>query len=326
MYYLGIDIGGTKCAVSLGCDSGENFAVCDKVKFPTAGKTPYEVLDMFILESEKLLAKHSFKFSDISGIGISCGGPLDAKKGIVMSPPNLPGWDDIHVTEFFEEKTGVPAKLQNDANACAVAEWLFGAGKGFNNVIFLTFGTGLGAGLILDGKLYSGTSDMAGEIGHVRLTEGGPIGFGKFGSCEGYCSGGGIAQLGKMAVTEALARGEKPRLLEVAGNIENIDAKVIGDLAEKENDEFCLEIYRKCGEKLGVTLSILVDILNPERIILGGVFMRSHGIITPAMDKVMKKECLSYALDVCKVVPAGLGESIGDYAALSLAVLAAKGE
>lgn len=326
MYYLGIDIGGTKCAVSLGKDVEDNFAVIDKVKFPTAGKSPEEVLDMFISESVKLLASYSLTFSDVAGLGISCGGPLDAKKGIIMSPPNLPGWDDIRVKEFFEKNTGVPSKLQNDANACAVAEWLFGAGKGFDNVVFLTFGTGLGAGLILDGKLYSGTNDMAGEIGHVRLTEGGPIGYGKFGSCEGYCSGGGIAQLGKIAVTEALARGEKPKLLHVAGSIENIDAKVIGDLAEKENDEFCLDIYRKCGEKLGTTLSILVDILNPERIILGGVFMRSHGIIVPAMEKVMKNECLSYALDVCKVVPAGLGEHIGDYAALSLATLAAKGE
>jgi len=165
---------------------------------------------------------------------------------------------------------------------------------------------------------------MAGEIGHVRLTEGGPFGFGKYGSCEGYCSGGGIAQLGRLAVTEALARGETPKLLRVAGSLENISAKNIGDLAEKENDEFCLEIYRNCGEKLGRTLSILVDILNPERIILGGVFMRSSGLIVPSMEKVMKKECLSYSLDVCKVVPAGLGENIGDYAALSLAALAAK--
>lgn len=326
MYYLGIDIGGTKCAVSLGSDVGESFSVCDKAKFLTEGKTPYEVLDMFISESKKLIWAHSLEFSDISGLGISCGGPLDAKRGIIMSPPNLPGWDNIHVTEFFKEKTGIPAKLQNDANACAVAEWLFGAGRGFDNVVFLTFGTGLGAGLILDGRLYSGTSDMAGEIGHIRLTDGGPIGYGKYGSCEGYCSGGGIAQLGKFAVTESLSRGEKPKLLEAAGSIDNINAKIIGDLAEKENDEFCLEIYRKCGEKLGTTLSIIVDLLNPQRIILGGVFMRSHALIVPEMDKVMKRECLSYALNVCRVVPAGLGENVGDYAALSLATLAARGE
>lgn len=324
MYYLGIDIGGTKCAVSLGLDSADDFIIKDKEKFPTAGNTPYEVLDKFLLHAKELIARHGLTFSDISGIGVSCGGPLDAEKGIILSPPNLPGWDRIPVKEFFEKNTGVKTKLQNDANACAVAEWLFGAGKGFKNVVFLTFGTGLGAGLILDGRLYSGTSDMAGEIGHVRLTDYGPFGFGKYGSCEGYCSGGGIAQLGRLAVNEALAAGKTPRLLEVAGSIENISAKIIGDLAETEGDEFCLEIYRKCGEKLGQTLSIIVDLLNPERIILGGVFMRSSGIIVPAMDKVMKEECLSYSLDVCKVVPAGLGEKIGDFAALSLAKLASE--
>ncbi len=324
MYYLGIDIGGTKCAVSLGCEIEKDFSICDKVKFLTADKTPGEVLDMFLLESKRLLTSHGLGFSDVSGIGISCGGPLDAKRGIIMSPPNLPGWDEVHITEFFEKNTGITTKLQNDANACAVAEWLFGAGKGLGNVVFLTFGTGLGAGLILDGRLYSGTNDMAGEIGHVRLTEGGPIGYGKFGSCEGYCSGGGIAQLGRIAVTEALARGEKPKLLKVAGSMDKIDAKLIAELAESEKDELCLEVYRKCGEKLGQTLSILVDILNPEMIILGGVFMRSHHLLVPSMEKVMKNECLSYAKKVCRIAPAGLGENIGDYAALSLATLAAK--
>lgn len=322
-YYIGIDIGGTKCAVSIGLSDGENIDIVAKEKFPTEGKTPHEVLDIFAETSREMLAKLGLDFSDSCGIGVSCGGPLDASRGVVMSPPNLPGWDDIHVVEFFEEKTGIPTKLQNDANACAVAEWLFGAGKGFKNVVFLTFGTGLGAGLILDGALYSGTNDNAGEIGHVRLTKGGPVGYGKAGSCEGYCSGAGIAKLGVMAVNEALERGEKPKLLTAAGGADGITAKLISDLA-KDGDRFCLDIFERCGRKLGETLSILVDILNPERIILGGVFMRSSELLVPEMDRVMKEECLGYALDVCKVVPAGLGESIGDYAALSLAVLAEK--
>ena len=326
MYYIGIDIGGTKCAVSLGEGAGDgNISIIDKVKFPTAGKTPSEVLDMFFSECERIVSAHGIAFSDVGGIGVSCGGPLDAERGIVMSPPNLPDWDDIHVKEFFEKKTGVKTKLQNDANACAVAEWLFGAGRGAKNVVFLTFGTGLGAGLILDGHLYSGTSDMAGEIGHVRLRKEGPVGYGKAGSCEGFCSGAGIAKLGIMAVEEALARGETPRLLAEAGSIENINAKIIADLAHA-GDPLCVGVYEKCGRMLGETLSIIVDLLNPEKIILGGVFMRSAYLLTAEAERVMKEECLSYALDVCRIVPAGLGENIGDYAALSLAVLAEKGE
>lgn len=325
MYYIGIDIGGTKCALSLGRESdGLKPDILDKTVFSTAGKTPNDVLDMFLYEAEKTLHACGLSFSDVGGLGISCGGPLDASRGIIMSPPNLPGWDNIHITEFFEKHTAIKSKLQNDANACAAAEWLFGAGKGFSNVVFLTFGTGLGAGLILDGRLYSGTCDMAGEVGHVRLAPRGPIGYGKLGSAEGFCSGGGIARMGQHAVKEALRHGEYPRLLEIAGTMENITAKLMAELAETEHDELCLRIYRECGKKLGMLLSIIVDILNPERIILGGVFMRSASLIAPSMEKVMKEECLPLSEKACKVVPACLGENIGDYAALSLAMLAAR--
>ena len=104
-------------------------------------------------------------------MGISCGGPLDASSGVILSPPNLPGWDNVKIVQMIEEKFGVPCGLQNDANACALAEWRFGAGKGTKNMIFLTFGTGMGAGLILDGKLYAGTNGMAGEIRDPSATE-----------------------------------------------------------------------------------------------------------------------------------------------------------
>ena len=129
-------------------------------------------------------------------IGISCGGPLDSRRGVIMGPPNLPGWDDVYIVRQIENHYGVQAHLQNDANACAVAEWKFGAGRGKQNVVFMTFGTGLGAGLILDGKLYSGTNDNAGELGHIRLDRFGPVGFGKAGSFEGFCSGRRIARFG----------------------------------------------------------------------------------------------------------------------------------
>ena len=158
MKYIGIDIGGTKCAVSLGEDDGRELKIIDKSKFPTAGKKPETVLDEFMLNLDLLLAKYDLKYSDFDGIGISCGGPLNSETGIIMSPPNLPGWDDVHAVEYFTEKTKLPCNLQNDANACAVAEWKYGAGKGTKNMIFMTFGTGLGAGLILNGRLYSGAA------------------------------------------------------------------------------------------------------------------------------------------------------------------------
>lgn len=147
MLLCGIDIGGTKCALSIGkADDKGNIEILYKEKFATL--PPYETLSKFgdILEGQ-------MKTYKIDGIGISCGGPLDSKRGVIMSPPNLPGWDNVEAVKYFGDRFGIPNVIQNDANACAYAEYKFGAGRGYRNVVFLTFGTGLGAGLILDGKL-----------------------------------------------------------------------------------------------------------------------------------------------------------------------------
>ena len=193
---LGFDIGGTKCAAILGKIDGDAITVVDKKIYATAEMpTPFACIERFCQEAESLLKAYPEAIP--SSIGISCGGPLDSKKGIVMSPPNLPGWDNIPVCQLLKQHFSMPVRLCNDADACAVAEWKFGAGRGVENMAFLTFGTGLGAGLILNGNLYSGASGMAGECGHIRLAEDGPSGYGKNGSFEGFCSGGGIGRMGR---------------------------------------------------------------------------------------------------------------------------------
>ena len=149
---IGFDIGGTKCAVCIGHEENGDLQILNKKSIPTDPSiSAYEMIERMCALAEEMT-------DQIDCIGISCGGPLDSKRGIIQSPPNLPGWDDIKIVEYLENKYGCKAYLQNDANACAVAEWKYGAGKGCENMIFLTFGTGLGAGLILDGKLYAGTS------------------------------------------------------------------------------------------------------------------------------------------------------------------------
>ena len=151
MKILGFDIGGTKCAVMTANWDGKEIELLKKDKCQTdRSLTPTQIIDKLIAMADKILDGKP------EAIGISCGGPLDSKKGVIMSPPNLPGWDNVEIVKQLEAHYGVPAHLQNDANACAVAEWKFGAGRGCRNVVFMTFGTGLGAGLILDGKLYSG--------------------------------------------------------------------------------------------------------------------------------------------------------------------------
>ena len=176
-YYIGIDIGGTKCALIAGT---EQMEILHRVKFATHTNHWPDYAITKILESIKEIQK-KIENRNLKAIGISCGGPLNSKTGIIHSPPNLPGWDNIPIVDIIKEKTNTPTFIQNDANACALAEWKFGAGKGSNNMVFLTFGTGLGAGLILDGKLYTGTSDSAGEVGHIRLNDDGPIGHNKAG-------------------------------------------------------------------------------------------------------------------------------------------------
>ena len=309
---VGFDIGGTKCAVCIGCEVDGELYIQDKRMISTDHSiSPYEMIDRMCALMEDMT-------SEVDCIGISCGGPLDSKKGIIQSPPNLPGWDDIHIVSYLEDRYGCKAYLQNDANACAVAEWKYGAGKGCENMIFLTFGTGLGAGLILDGRLYTGTTDMAGECGHVRLSQFGPIGFGKAGSFEGFCSGNGIAQLGQMMAREKLQMGESVSYCKTWSELD--------DITECANEGFndAKEVYQLCGTMLGQGLAILIDLLNPERIVLGSVFQRSEHLLRQGMEQILEKECLSAAYHVCQVVPALLEDNIGDYAALAVASMGGK--
>ena len=298
MNLLGFDIGGTKCAVIYGQGDADNVEIIEKIKMPTDLSISPEEMIQRLIDAAK-------KFSKPDYTGVSCGGPLSSETGVIMGPPNLPGWDDVHIVEILEKEYGVPSGLQNDANACALAEWRYGAGRGTKNMAFLTFGTGLGAGLILDGRLYAGTNDNAGECGHIRLADEGPVGFGKAGSFEGFCSGGGIAQIGK-------ALGEKNPQCAFYGDY---TAKAIGDAAEA-GDETALEVYKISGEMLGRGLSILIDLLNPQKIVIGSIFERSRDLLWPHCKKYIDKEALDGAAAVCEVVPAALGNSIGDYAAL----------
>lgn len=282
--YIGIDIGGTKCAVVRGDQAGD---LLEKAVFPTADRD--KTLELIAAHTEDLWTEQ------VAAIGVSCGGPLDSRRGVILGPPNLPGWDCVPITELLTKHFAVPVFLKNDADACALAEWRFGAGRGTENMIFLTFGTGLGAGLILGGRLYEGACGMAGEVGHVRLFEGGHVGYGKAGSYEGYCSGGGIAQYG-------LGSG-----LELAGRAEMGDRRA-------------LEVWRETGSCLGRLLAMLIDILNPEVIVIGSIFARAGIFMKETMNQMLAVEALKPSRERCRVVPSELGEALGDKAALIAAM------
>jgi glucokinase len=316
---LGFDIGGTKCAVSVGFEKDGELTVQNKKVIPTDHTvSAYEMIDRMCELAESMT-------DDFSCIGISCGGPLDSKRGVILSPPNLPDWNEVHITDILSERFGIPAYLCNDANACALAEWKYGAGVGTKNMIFLTFGTGLGAGLILNSKLYTGATNFAGEIGHVRLDRHGPVGYGKSGSAEGFCSGNGIAQLARTRVMEQLQSGNVTSLAATANEVATITAKDVA-MAASRGDALALAVFEEVGEQFGRTLAILTDLLNPELIVAGGVYMRAHQWIDDAMWRTLRREALSGAADALRVLPSQLGEKIGDYAALTVAVNGLKNE
>lgn len=308
----GFDIGGTKCAVVLGRAEGSTVTIVGKRRFLTPGPFERTLSDL----EAALAALLEQDGGQLEAIGVSCGGPLNSRTGRVLSPPNLPGWDDVDVVSPLATRWGVPVALENDANAGALAEWRWGSGRGLDNVVFLTFGTGMGAGLILNGKLYRGAVDLAGEVGHLRLAPTGPVGFGKAGSFEGFCSGSGIAQLARLRLREWIANGKSSTLgLNAEGSI---SAEQVGAAADG-GDALAEAIWQEVGHWLGHGIAVLVDLLNPELVVLGSIYARQQQRLERPMRETLSLEAIPQALAVCRVEPAALGEAIGDFSSLAIA-------
>lgn len=308
MTIIGLDIGGSKCAVTRANDAG---VIERTIRFPTRdAQATQERLWATVAELQP---------GPAPVFGISCGGPLDSATGMILSPPNLPGWDRVPVCAELERRFGGRAFLMNDANAGALAEWRFGAGRGVRNLVFLTYGTGMGAGVICDGRLFEGANGNAGEVGHVRLSPDGPLGYNKAGSFEGWCSGGGIGRL-----AQAEARKRNGRVAFNPGRVEDITARHVAQAAEA-GDALAAELLAESGRRLGMALAIIVDVLNPEVIVLGSVYSRAKRWLEPHMRPVLEAEALPVSLAVCRVVPTTLGEDIGTYAAIAIAVYHAGG-
>ncbi len=300
--YLGIDIGGTKTAVSL---LSETDGVLAKESF---GSTADPLKDT--KEIIRLANGLRDRVPTVSGIGISVGAMFDPISGCFREAPHKPAWEGFSIVKHIKDAFSVPVAADNDANACALAEWKYGAGKGCQHIAFLTFGTGLGAGLILDGKLYHGASALAGEIGSTRIAENGPPVRGKPGCLEGYASGAGIAGLAALrreTWTETTSLPQKASAQEVAR-------------AACDGDALAISILTESGDALGRGLAILVDLLNLELIVIGSIFVRCEDFLRPSMEEALRRDAMATSLQDCRIVPAALGEEIGDYAALALAV------
>jgi len=287
MKILGIAIGGTKSAICLAELNG-SLNLISKHVFETNPNSDKETIQIIFnyIDSNKL----TFDF-----ISVIAGGPLDSKKGIIYNPPHLPGFINTKVCEIFKSKYNVPVTLLNDADACALAEYKFGAGQNSKNMAYITFGTGIGSGLILNGKLFTGNNTMAGEIGHLRLTKEGPIGFDKKGSVEGWCAGGNIYKW---------------------ADIKGVNnTKELFMLANEGNKD-ALKAVELVAQRLGETVSILIDTLNLDTVVIGGIYPRNLNLLEEKVIKYAKENSISISFDNCKIVPSLLKENIDDYSSL----------
>ncbi len=316
-YILGIDIGGTKLAVVAADSKGK---LLHKIKQPTeAHKGPQAVVDKIINLAHQLLEQTNLSLSEVACIGVSCPGPVDLETGIISSPPNLPDWGEVPLKEILQKEFGILAKFENDANAAALAELMFGAGVGYKNMVYLTMSTGIGGGIIIDGKLYRGTHNSAGEVGHQILIPDGPLcGCGRQGCLEALCSGTAISR----TMHEEAKRHPESLMLKLAdGQIEKLAPPILIKAAQA-GDETALNIWAQVGYHLGWGLANLANILDPEIFILGTIAIKAGELfLAPARD-ALAKYIFNRNIPLPALVPAKLGDEIGDYGAIAIALTA----
>jgi glucokinase len=303
----GLDIGGSKIACVEGTHSGE---ILQRLEIPTVATRAFdETLPLLlqIVQQQRTLAREAGR--EIVALSVAVGGPLQIEQGVLLNPPHLPGWHNVRLKQRLAEALpDLPVYIEHDGNAGALAEFYFGAGRscpGIRHLIFLTFGTGLGAGLIIDGRILHGASDTAGEIGHWRLARQGPPGYGKQGSWEGFASGAGLVQL---------ARQMFPRRWDSQTSIRELADTMLSD------DPDALSVAAAAGRRMGQGLALLIDALNPQLIVLGSLaVLLGDRVLGPAR-QVVAREALPQAAAACQIVPAALGARIGDVAALMAAL------
>jgi len=297
--FLGLDIGGTKCAAVVGNRDGQ---ILHRAQWPSLShRGPQVMIEDLCAQAHLLLHDHP----SIVAAGASIGGPLDAERGIIQSPPNLPGWDNVPLKQIIADRLGLPARVEHDAAACCLAEFLWGAGRAASRLVYLTCGTGFGAGLVFDGKIYRGAGGKSLEIGHARFRDDGPEAFGKHGSVEAFCAG---ASLGKLAAWKFPHRWPAPPTSEDLANL------------WRTGDGDAAEVIQINARAVGEVIANLADLLRPDVVLLGSLAMH---LGPPWIDIVRHQFRVEALPDTdCRIEPAGLGARLQDCSALVVAVSA----
>lgn len=315
MHLLGIDLGGTKTSVCLGDETG---AIRARRRMPTrAGEGPEVVLRRTASLARALLEEAGLSGGDLAAVGVAAPGPVSLRSGLMLRPPNMAGWVNVPLLQWARETFGRPAFMNNDANACALAEYLYGCCRGTPNLVYLTMSTGLGAGIILDGRLIQGAADLAGEVGHHVLDiRGPPCPCGQRGCLEIFCGGMNVAnRLRARIVSENLRTAI---LDEAGGDPERIDFQAFL-AAVKRNDPLAREAWEEYLERLAQGVGNVIMFLNPEVILLGTIAIHAGDLLLNPLRERLTRYAWAPSVAVCRILPSSLGERIGDLSALAVA-------
>ena len=309
-YVIGVDLGGTKISTAISTIEGNILA---NVVLPTkAEEGEVAVLGIIIQSIDEVIVGSSTSIDEVEAIGIGSPGPLDAKKGIIITTPNLP-FKDYNLVQPLKEKYNIPVYLDNDANAAAIGEYMFGAGKGKESIIYFTVSTGVGGGAVLDGKVYRGHTSNALEIGHTTVDPNGPrCNCGNLGCLEAMSSGTAIAKKGKEAVSTNVETSLK--------KYDTITSYEVFKEAEA-GDEVAKDIIDNALTYLGIGVANAIATFDPEMIIIGGGVSKAGDIVFDTVKKVVNKRCFKSMAESCEIVPAGLGSDAGVVGAVALAII-----
>lgn len=304
---IGIDVGGTNVKIALVDDNGK---IIYSNSVPTYAKMGYEYTVNNIKQAIKDLMKETNTTpSDIEGIGFDFPGQVDCKTGVVKLAPNIPGWVNVPIAQMIEDEFHIPTRIDNDVRCAALGELKFGAGRGCENFICITVGTGIGSGIVINGKVVRGATNAAGELGHIKLQmNGGPIcGCGDTGCLEAFASGPAIVAMAQ----EYIKGGKSTKFREMAA-VEGgeITPYMVAKAAE-EGDPVAKRIFEIVGEYIGIGLTSVINLLNPERVIIGGGVAESGELLLRPIRKTIKERAMVVAGNAVEIVPAQLGNSAG---------------
>lgn len=304
-YIIGVDLGGTKIATVLTDACGKILGRGELATEADRGQDA--VIENVFKSVDMVLAETCISTDEVIGLGIGSPGPLDAQSGVVLEAPNL-GWENVPIRDILQERYNVPVYLENDANAAGLAEQRFGAGRGSRHVLYVTVSTGVGGGIILDGKAYQGAHGIAGEIGHIAIDPEGPLcNCGSTGCLEAFASGTGLVK----RATTAIKTGAKSKVLDmVGGDLSKVTAVTLAEAA-RSGDEFAIDMYKSVGRYLGVGLASIVNFMDPEVIVIGGGLSKSADLFFEEMRKTINERAFKAAAEKVRVVRSELGGDVG---------------